>query len=167
MIKDLVTAQLAPLKPYIWLIKLGLAAFLGTSLFVSGCVHGKRETQADYDAYRAKVVNATKQAAAKAKRAEELQKIAFDEIGKKHKEDLKDAKAENDRVVAGLRARTIRLQDHFSCPAPGASTSAEVADENTRLREKAAADIVQIGREADDQIKGLQAVLEAERVKND
>lgn len=68
------------------------------------------------------------------------------------------AEAERKRldVERDLRSARLQLQDHWTCPDRDAGS----ADEATRLREEAAGRIVQIGAEADAQVKGLQKVNE-------
>lgn len=79
-------------------------------------------------------------------------------IDAEYQEKLDEAQAKHDRVVADLRSARLQLQDHWTCPAPD-SAAPGVVDEGARLREEAAARIVQIGAEADAQIAGLQSVI--------
>lgn len=89
------------------------------------------------------------------------------DIGAKHEEDRRDAASVPDAVAADLRAGVVRLQEHWAgCEtsrlAEAASATVQL-DEASRLRSEAAGRIVQIGRDADDQVRSLQDVVEAYR----
>ena len=100
-----------------------------------------------------------------ARAAEQTQAAAFDAIARQHEQDKADAQAEADRVAADLRAGRLRLQDRWAtqCLATEVAARAGTADEGRADREASAGRIVQAARDADNQIRGLQAVLMAER----
>lgn len=92
----------------------------------------------------------------------------MDRIAQEYLEELSNAKAESDRVVAGLRAGTIRLQDRWrgcgespGVPDPFAGTRAP--DAVTIDREQGAADLVHAARECDAQVRGLQSIIRKDR----
>lgn len=88
---------------------------------------------------------------------------ALDKISKQYEKDKADAQAAHDRLVAELRAGTIRLRKQWTCPASAASSGEP--DGGAELREQGAADLVRIAREADAQVRGLQQVIEADQAE--
>ena len=70
------------------------------------------------------------------------------------------------RLVADLRAGTVRLRNEWKgCPnrLPETGSPSAGSDENARLREQGAADLVRAGREADQWIQACQAVILSDR----
>lgn len=77
-----------------------------------------------------------------------------------------DALAKADAVAADVRAGTLRLRDHWACPArnvPGAAPAAPGRDEGAELRAADSGRLVQIGAEADAALRACQAVIRADR----
>jgi hypothetical protein len=86
----------------------------------------------------------------------------------RHAQELKDAKAKSDAVIADLRNGTLRLRREWAgCEAaasvPGATAGAGELDATAQRRAESAAAIVRIGADADAQIRALQAVVKADR----
>lgn len=77
-------------------------------------------------------------------------------ISDDYEKDLKASKDKRQLVIDELRTTKRQLRDHFTCPSDDSGES----EENTRLREEAAGDIIQVGADADAQVKGLQKVNE-------
>lgn len=90
-------------------------------------------------------------------------------IGAKHEEDRAAAPAVADAVVADLRAGTLRLRDGWaSCETQRLSDAVAGASERdaaAQRREEFAGAVVRVGRDADDQLRACQAVIDADRGK--
>jgi hypothetical protein len=127
--------------------------------------HKAQDTQAAFDAYRAKVMAATAKAAEDAHKAEKAEREAFAAIAVQHEKEKADADAKARKLAADLRAGRERLRQHWTCPPgeAGATGGAPGADEDARLREESAGRIVGAAAEADAWIRALQDILRAER----
>lgn len=103
----------------------------------------------------------------KARATEHTQADTMATIGAKHEEDRAAAPAVADAVVAGLRDGTLRLRDDLAaCHTNLLSQTAAGAlerDAATQRREEFAGRVVRIGRDADDQLRACQAVIQADR----
>lgn len=102
-----------------------------------------------------------------ARASEHKQADTLATIGAKHEEDRAAAKALPAAVVAGVRAGDIQLRDDLAT-CHTARLSEAVAgtvqrDERAQLRAEVAGDLVQVGRDADDQLRACQAVIAADR----
>jgi hypothetical protein len=87
-----------------------------------------------------------------------------------HQQEMKDAQKKASSTVASLRAGTIQLRDEWAAceRATAGGLSAPVPrpaelDELAKLREQDQGALVQIGAEADAQVRAYQAILRAER----
>lgn len=137
-------------------VRASLFAFL--SIVLAGLLFwqwGARQLAEEHLADKVAELAESKEIAMETYRALTEQNSAIDA---EYQEKLDEAKAKHDRVVADLRSARLQLQDHWTCPAPD-SAAPGVVDGGARLREEAAARIVQIGAEADAQITGLQSVI--------
>ena len=90
------------------------------------------------------------------------------EIAAKHEKDKADAEAAADRTIAGLRAGTVQLRQHWQgCVATSRLSAAEsaagFADDAARLRAEGAGALVRLADQCDAQVRGLQAVVMADR----
>lgn len=89
------------------------------------------------------------------------------DIGTDHEKDRRDAQDVPAAVVAGLQSGALQLRDELAgCETQRLSDAAAAAaqpDAAARVREAIAGAIVQVGRDADDQVRALQAVAEADR----
>lgn len=98
-----------------------------------------------------------------ARDAEQRQAAAVAAIADKYERDKRAADEAQRKLVADLRNGAVRLQDRWSrCVSDSAATAAEL-DAARRDREESAARIVRAARDADDQIRGLQEVIKADR----
>ena len=90
-------------------------------------------------------------------------------IGAKHEEDRAAAEAVPAAVVADLRAGRLQLRDDLAtCNTARLSEAVAGAverDAHAQLRAEVAGDLVQIGRDADDQVRACQAVIDADRMQ--
>lgn len=88
-------------------------------------------------------------------------------IGAKHEEDRTTAATVPAAVVADLRTGRLQLRDDLAtCNTARLSEAVAGAverDAHAQLRAEVAGDLVQIGRDADDQVRACQAVIEADR----
>lgn len=88
-------------------------------------------------------------------------------IGAKHEEDRTAAATVPAAVVADLRTGRLQLRDDLAtCNTARLSEAVAGAverDAHAQLRAEVAGDLVQIGRDADDQVRACQAVIEADR----
>jgi len=140
----------------------------GLALFLAGFLLGRewRDRSADLAESRQQVTQLTTQVEAvqDARQAEHSQGQAMAGIGATHEQDRQAAEAVPAAVVDDLRAGALRLRQHWAeCETRALSEAAAGAvelDETARLREEAAGRIVRIGRDADDQVRACQAVIE-------
>lgn len=92
------------------------------------------------------------------------------DIGVKHEEDRTAATTVPDAVVADLRADRLRLRDGWAgCETQRLSeavTGASERDAAAKRRADFAGAVVRAGRDADDQLRACQAVIEADRAGN-
>ena len=88
-------------------------------------------------------------------------------IGAKHEDDRTAAEAVPAAVVADLRAGNLRLRSEWQgCEANRMSDAAAAAGERDALaaeRDALAGAVVRVGRDADDQLRACQAVVQADR----
>lgn len=92
----------------------------------------------------------------------------MDRIAQEYLEELSNAKAESDRVVADLRSGALRLQDRWrGCgepsPVPDFDAGTRAPDAVTLDREASAGRIVQAAAECDAQVIGLQSIIRKDR----
>ncbi len=92
----------------------------------------------------------------------------MDRIAQEYLEELSNAKAESDRVVADLRAGTIRLQERWrGCgepsPVPDFDAGTRAPDAVTIDREASAGRVLRAAIECDAQVRGLQAIIRKDR----
>lgn len=164
---------LSSLAPYAALLKLGAIALLLGFVFFGGRSCGKQAGNAEVKALKLQYAEETARVAGLALKAVELARKteqawgdAFIAVAIQHQKELNDANARGDAVAAGLRAGTDRLQKRWSCPvprAPEAPASGRSADAATDDRAESAGRIVAAAATCDAQVRGLQAVLIAER----
>jgi len=105
-----------------------------------------------------------------ARATEHTQAGKLADIGAKHEEDRRDAESVPASVVADLQSGAVELQPQWAgCATDRLAASVASAvelDAMRQLREQDAGRLVQIGREADDHVRGLQAVILADREQN-
>ncbi len=98
---------------------------------------------------------------------EQTKALQLAAIGAKHEEDRTAAATVPAAVVADLRAGRLQLRDDLAtCNTARLSEAVAGAverDAHAQLRAEVAGDLVQIGRDADDQVRACQAVIAADR----
>lgn len=101
----------------------------------------------------------------KTRATEQSKALQLADIGAKHEEDRTAAKAVPAAVVAGLRSGNLRLRDDLAtchtARLSEATAGAVERDAHAELRAEVAGAVVQIGRDADDQLRACQAVINA------
>lgn len=168
-------AFLDPIRPYLALIRVVLWCLLAAFLFVTGCHRGKTsqmaetaKVQASFEAYQAKMIEATKrveQAAALAKQQYDLKAA---EAIRSYEDGRKSAESREATVVADLRNGNKQLRNGWEAcmsrarsgqvgPAPAQ------ADEPAAVPPEAFGRVLRVGDDADGQVQALQALLIATR----
>ena len=127
-----------------------------------GLAKGRAELAAHLEEDKAATAKFNAESAKKdAKQAEALRQVGFQyERDKAHALDQKDA------VIRDLRAGKLSLRPQWRCPAasvPNAPGGTGGADDAADLQFTGAGDIVRIVGSCEAQVKGLQAVVEADR----
>lgn len=108
---------------------------------------------------------ATFEAAARAQEAADREEKA--RVVAQYLKEIEDANKTASATIASLRAGNLQLRNEWtnctntSVPATGSSSAG--VDANAELRYQGATDLVQNADDADAQVRGLQAVLNAER----
>lgn len=98
-----------------------------------------------------------------AREAEHRHAVALAEIAEQYEQDKRAADEAQRKLVADLRAGTVRLQNRWrGCEATSAATAGEL-DAAARDREASAGRIVRAARDADDWIKRLQEIVKQDR----
>lgn len=146
-----------PWELWLGIAILALAWFWGHLRYEAG----KSEVQAEFNQYKAVMIQKTEAAKAAAKRAEAAQKGAIEAAMKEYREGLDDAKAKGAGVASGIKSGSVRLQDHWrGCPSvPGTAARPEGSDAAASLRAESAGRIVGTGATADAQVIALQAII--------
>lgn len=100
---------------------------------------------------------------------EHTQAAALAAIGEKHEEDRRAAEAVPAAVVAAVHAGDLQLRDDLAtCETRHLSESVAGAverDAHAQLRAEVAGALVQVARDADDQVRAAQAVIAADRAE--
>jgi len=142
------------------------AAALALSFWAGWSWRGDRANVAESD-QRANVAEAVVDQVNEARAIEHRQADTMATIGAKHEDDRAAAPAVADAVVADLRSGALRLRhDLAACHTDLLSQTAAGTlerDAATQRREEFASRVVRIGRDADDQLRACQAVIQAER----
>ena len=93
----------------------------------------------------------------------------LNEIADRYERERDDAQQHADKLAADLRAGAIRLRQRWQAPAcpagdmPATAASASEFDAAAADRAESAARIVRAAAECDAQVRGLQAVIRADR----
>lgn len=142
------------------------AVALTLSFWAGWSWRGDRANVAESD-QRAIVAGAVVDQVNEARAVEHSQADTMATIGAKHEDDRAAAPAVADAVVADLRSGALRLRhDLAACHTDLLSQTAAGTlerDAATQRREEFASRVVRIGRDADDQLRACQAVIQAER----
>lgn len=92
----------------------------------------------------------------------------LNEIAQQYETERANAQAEADRIIADLRSGNLRLHQRWqACTATGelsaAAARSGIADAGADDRAESASRIVRAAAECDAQVRGLQAVIRADR----
>lgn len=102
-----------------------------------------------------------------ARATEQASTQTLTDIGTQHEEDRRDAETVPAAVAADLRDGNLRLRREWQgCEAQRLSEAAAAAGERDALtasRDALAGDLVRVARDADDQLRACQAVIQADR----
>ena len=164
------TIAIALLRRY-WLHALVLAALAwgGYKLHAYVWQNGYNAANVRAEQVIAEFAKAEADAQARARVTERRYLERITDISEQYERDKADAQAAADRLAADLRAGNVRLRNEWAgCETgrvSGDATAARLADEAAQLRAKGASDLVRAAAEADAQVRGLQRVIEAERVR--
>lgn len=148
-------------------VRLLLAAVLLVAAFWSGWEW--RDRSADLAAAERELALAQAEAKSQsgARKAEQATGQTLSAIGEKHEQDRQAADAVPAAVVDDLRAGNLRLRREWAgCETQRLSDAAAGARERDALaasRDALAGEVVRIGRDADDQLRACQAVVQADR----
>lgn len=111
----------------------------------------------------AKYAKANFEAQVAARQAEQKKARELAAIAEQYERDKRAADEAQKKLVADLRAGSVRLQKRWAgCVSDVAATAAE-RDAAARDREESAGRIVRAARDADDQIRALQGIVRKER----
>ena len=148
-----------------WQVWAGVAALvLVAGVWLHGRSTGADQTQAKWDAAEAQYAQQRAASAIEARKIEERHRAEYRAIAQRFLEEQADAKIQTDRVIAGLRAGTVRVRDRFTCPRlPGAAAdSSGAAEAGPRgLQPEDAGTAIGIAAEADEVARQLNALIQA------
>lgn len=94
--------------------------------------------------------------------------LAMESVAQKYEQEKQDAEQRAEKLAADLRTGAVRLRQRWQgCPAsPGVSAvaaSTGITDAAAEDRSESAARIVRAAAECDAQVRGLQAIIRADR----
>jgi len=143
-----------------------VAAALALSFWAGWSWRGDRAEGAEFK-QQAGLSTAMTDQVNQARATEHTQADTMASIGAKHEEDRAAAPAVADAVVADLRSGALRLRNDLAACHTGLLSQAAAGtlerDAATQRREEFAGRVVRIGRDADDQLRACQAVIQADR----
>lgn len=157
----------APWKLATYVLAVLAVAAIVAALYFRGdsAISNSRAQQAESerDSARAEVNDLKAARDAEHRKAKEAQAIAA-----KYEDEKRAIETESARVVADLRAGNLRLRKLWEAQAATADLSRAVAsasqpDDQAADRAESASRIVRAAAECDAQVRGLQAVIEADR----
>ncbi len=127
------------------------------------------DTKTAHAEERAEAAEALARSEQQAREMEHRHAVDMERIGREHLEQLSNAQADADRLVADLRAGHVRLQERWrGCgepPAvPGPFPGTTAPDAVTLDREASAGRIVLAAAECDAHVRSLQEVIRADRM---
>ncbi len=134
------------------------------SLLEQGAQQCKAEAQAQAEATRLAVAKAQTRGAIAALDSYMAGAAAQAAIGAQLEKDHAAALAAKNRTIAGLRAGTLQLREHWACavPAPDAGGPAAAgagSDDAAERRREGAGDLVQVADDADGRLRACQATV--------
>lgn len=148
-------------------ILLALVALLALALGYALWRAEAAESQADKATARAEYAEAIADTLVEVIEGERVKAAQLAAIAATYEQEKQDVQAAADRVVADLRADNLRLQKRWSgCPAvPETAATAGKPDAAADDRAASAGRIILAGAACDAQVRGLQAVILADRSK--
>ena len=140
---------------------------LAVALVIGCCFLAARSRISDLraDAAEQRAADSEGRAAAltQARDAEHAKAEQIAAIANQYEQDKRDADEAQKHLVGDLRAGAVKLQDRWrGCVSDAAATAAE-RDAAAADRDASAARVVRAARDADDQIRALQAIVKADR----
>lgn len=143
---------------------LGIAGTIGHAIGSWGYADLEREIAEE----RAEMAEAVRKAEADARAAEQAAAGRIAAVAQRYEQEKSDAQAAADRVVSDLRAGNLRLHQRWQAAlATGglsrAATATGEPDAAPDDRSQSAGRIVRAAAECDAQVRGLQAVILADR----
>ena len=153
-----------PLRVWAILAAVVLLAASGLYLRAHYIGVGESRVQALWDAREAEYALQRAEAAIAARLTEERHRAEYKAIADRFLADQEKANEAHNRIVAGLRAGSIRVQKRLTCPSlPGAAADSEgAAEEGPRgLQPEDAGIAIGIGAEADEVARQLNALIQA------
>lgn len=139
-------------------LSLGAVWAIHDHVWDQGYDAGRDELQAEIDRDAAK-------AAADARKTDQDQRDAQQDIGEQYEQDKANAQATEDAVVSDLRSDNLRLRrlwqgcESATARVPATAGAEPQLDDEAELRRKAAGAVVRVGADADAQVIALQAAL--------
>lgn len=152
-------------------ITIAVAAFVlwSGAMFGAGWAWRGDRADASNATLRAAGASAVADQVNQTRATEQSKALQLADIGAKHEEDRTAAATVPAAVVADLRAGRLQLRDDLAtCNTARLSEAVAGAverDAHAQLRAEVAGDLVQIGRDADDQVRACQAVIDADRMQ--
>ena len=157
----------AAVAPYLAVIRIVLWAVLALALFVTGCRHGEQAAEQKLEAMQVAQAKAETVAQQDARASEHASAARANEIAESYERGKQDAQVTSDRVAADLRAGNLKLRNAWAgCETQrlsDATASASRIDAGPDDRAASASRDVRAAAEADAQIRGLQALVKADR----
>lgn len=150
---------------WVWLVLvlLAVAFFYGQSRYNAG----QADVQGKWDAYKAKMIAVTNEAAELARKARQDYSDTSEQAQKAYDDGRKSGLLANQSVVDDLRNDRKRLQNGWgaclAAPRGAAPGAASGANETSGVPPEAFGRVLQVGSDADTQVTWLQAELLATR----
>lgn len=150
-----------------WLYAILAIVLITGAVWLHGRSAGAEGVQARWDAQEAVYARQRAEADYAARKTEERHRAEYRAIADRFLKEQADAQIEADRVIADLRAGTLRLRQRFTCPAtagmPGAAADSGGADEASPrgFGVEDAGVALGIARDADAIARQLNALIEA------
>lgn len=126
-------------------------------------------SRADAAESRADALTAERDALAAALAGERERAEKLNDIADRYERERNEAQQHADKLAADLRAGTLRLRERWQarvCPAgdmPATAAATGITDAAAADRAESAARIIGAAAECDAQVRGLQAVIRADR----
>lgn len=143
------------------------ALFIAFWLWI-GYQLGGQSARKELADYRASVTQSVLDAQQKARKAEQAHAQALAQVAQQYEEEKARVRTENDKLVADLRAGTVKLHQRWQAERATRDLSGAVAraaepDAAERDRQDSAARITAAGDTCDAQVRGLQEVVRKDR----